>query len=91
MRVNGDRDALEQLLQQAAAGDREAFGLFYDQTSVPAYSLARLADPERPECLLSEAYAVAWHSLHQRGSHRPLPWLLAIVQQTARRSPSPTG
>ena len=98
------RDArLAALLQRSAAGDAQAFEVFYDATIVHARTLARrmLRDAELDD-VLAEAFFQAWRSAGRfdaaRGS--AMAWLLTIVrtraldllrQRQLRGLPGPTG
>ena len=55
-------EAQARLLQRVAAGDRQAFGEFYDQTSAPLFSLAVriLGDAGEAEEVLQDAFVQIW-------------------------------
>ncbi|WZH37496.1 MAG: hypothetical protein PIR02_02265 [Microbacterium enclense] len=72
------------LLARAAAGDRDAFGSFYDQTAPRIYAmLLRVHDPRRSESLLEEIYVEAWERTTSRGVP-PCPaweWLALMARR----------
>jgi RNA polymerase sigma-70 factor (ECF subfamily) len=79
--------AQAQLLQRVAAGDRQAFGDFYDQTSVPLFSLAVriLGDASEAEEVLQDAFVQIWE---KAGAFEPtlgaaFHWALSITRHRA--------
>jgi RNA polymerase sigma-70 factor, ECF subfamily len=62
--VNPTLATLSDLLVLAGAGDREAFGSFYDATAPTVYGIALEAcgDTARAEALTTEVYVAAWKS-----------------------------
>lgn len=71
------------LLVRAAAGDRDAFASFYDQTSGQVYRLALLttgaAEPAAELCRAT--YLRAWREAGRYDARTsPLAWLLALTR-----------
>jgi hypothetical protein len=88
------------LLDRIAAGDLDACGTFYDESSQLAFSIIMqiVQDSDRAEDAMVGLY-VDIRNRAQRGEHRersPLPWLIALARDAAappplRFRPAPTA
>lgn len=87
-----------ELLTRIAAGDRDAFDVFYRRFVRPVFSLAlrRLGDRGRAEDATQETFAAVWRSARSYKPERGpgAPWLYAvarnaIVDRTRSRSETP--
>jgi hypothetical protein len=81
------------LLDRIAAGDLDACGTFYDESSQLAFSLIMqiVQDRDRAEDAMVDLY-VDIRNRAQRGEHRersPLPWLIALARDAAAPRPLP--
>ena len=77
------------LVQQAVAGDREAFAAIYDRYAPRIYDFLRslLRDPDEAADALQDTFLVAGSRLHQlRDPDRLRPWLYAIARHRGLRS-----
>lgn len=80
-----DRDALTTLLLRTGQGDRDAFTMFYEQTSRRVYSLARrtIVNVEMSKDTTQDVYLTVWRDAHKYdpilGS--PLAWLMTITHR----------
>jgi RNA polymerase sigma-70 factor (ECF subfamily) len=79
--------AQARLLERIAAGDREALGEFYDQTSAPLFSLAVriLGDPGEAEEVLQDVFVQVWE---KAAAFDPVlggafHWVLSIARHRA--------
>jgi RNA polymerase sigma-70 factor (ECF subfamily) len=76
----------EVLLGRAAAGDREAFAVFYDQTSAQVYRLALVTTgaPEPAVEVCRTTYLRAWRLAGQYDARvsTPIAWLLGLARDT---------
>ncbi|WP_431935747.1 RNA polymerase sigma factor [Micromonospora sp. RP3T] len=84
-RTGDQRPELWDLLDQARAGDRDAFGRFYTATSPTIYGLIYrrvLGDRDAAADVLSEVYLAAWRTLPgiRRRAESPLAWLATIAR-----------
>jgi RNA polymerase sigma-70 factor (ECF subfamily) len=82
---NQDRDI--ELLRQIAAGDRSAFGEFYDRHSVLMFSVASriLNDPGDAEDVLQEAFVQIWEKAGNFNPKlgKPSSWAAILVRNKA--------
>ena len=83
-----DRDSADaELLRRVAAGDRTAFGEFYDRFSRPLYSTALriVQDPTEAQDVIHDAFVVVWEKAAtfetQRGS--AFSWVVTLVRNRA--------
>jgi RNA polymerase sigma-70 factor (ECF subfamily) len=83
-----DRDLADaELLRRVAAGDRAAFGQFYDRFSRPLYATAVriVGDPAEAQDILHDAFVVVWEKAgsfeSQRGS--AFSWMVTLVRNRA--------
>ena len=77
------------LVQQAVAGDRQAFAAIYDRYAARVYDFVRalLRDPDEAADVLQDTFLVAGSRLHQlRDPAKLRPWLFAIARHRALRS-----
>jgi RNA polymerase sigma-70 factor (ECF subfamily) len=78
---------LETLLDQVAAGDRQAFASIYAATSSKLFGIVLriIGDRALAEDILQEAYVKIWRnaSSYERSSGRPVTWLVAVARNTA--------
>ena len=73
------------LVEQAKAGDADAFGQLYDASvdRVYRYNFFRVADDETAEDLTSQVFLKAWENLHRFQPTGPLiAWLYSIARNT---------
>jgi RNA polymerase sigma-70 factor (ECF subfamily) len=82
---NQDRDI--ELLRQIAAGDRSAFGEFYDRHSVLMFSVASriLNDPSDAEDVMQEAFVQIWEKAGNFDPKlgKPSSWAAILVRNKA--------
>jgi RNA polymerase sigma-70 factor (ECF subfamily) len=80
-------DDLASLVQEAAAGDQDAFAALYDATASRAYGLAIsiLGDPEQAAEICRHAYLHLWtHSARfDPAQQSAISWILAVVHRQA--------
>jgi len=78
---------LAHLLSRVALGDRAAFAQLYEATSHTLLGLAYgvLANRDRAEEVLQEAYVNVWHGAgsYNPALARPMTWLINIVRHKA--------
>lgn len=76
-------DELNNLLNKAQSGDREAFGLIYDEYSQKIYKFIffRTSHKEVAEDILSETFVKAWQKISQINSSKALSaWLYQVAK-----------
>ena len=78
---------IEQLIGQAALGDRAAFGALYDATSAKLFGVALrvLKDRAAAEDALQDIYVKVWKNADRYASNglSPMTWLITIARNTA--------
>ncbi len=81
------RAALDHLLQQVAAGDRQALATVYETTRTAVYALALslLRRAEEAQDATQDTYVRLWESAHTYRPHTsPMAWLLTITRNLCR-------
>ncbi len=90
-----ESQTIEQLVQQASRGDREAFAEVYDRCVGRVYALClrMTGDPERAEELVQDSFVRAWEKLGSfRGESRFTTWLHRLtVNEVLRERRSRTA
>lgn len=83
--VRTGRVLLGEYIRRAAAGDVDAFMVFYDATCDDAYRLARchLGDADAAAGALVLTYVRAYRTAHtfEHAGRSPRAWLLSILQR----------
>lgn len=81
----------DQLMQQAAAGNRGAMDRLYSELSTPLFNyLLRLAgDPEKASDALQATFLNAWQGRASFQGHGARPWLFVIARNAAFRIHKP--
>jgi RNA polymerase sigma-70 factor (ECF subfamily) len=86
--------SLTTLLQQSAAGDRDAFMELYDATSPRVYGVAlrTLRSPVAAEKTTSAAYLELWRTARSFNPDRwrPMAWITVILHR-AMKLPAASG
>lgn len=76
-------EELNNLLTQAQSGNREAFGLIYDEYSGKIYKFIffRVGHKEVAEDILSDTFVKAWNKIDQVNSYKALSsWLYQVAK-----------
>ena len=90
--------ALDAMLAGIAAGDPQALEQLYrpTRTSVYAFALSVLKDPQDAEDVLHDCYVAVWHgAAGYRSQGKPLAWLITVARnlclQQIRRQKKTAG
>jgi len=76
----------QELVERIAAGDRQAFQLFYEQSygKVARYVNKLVSNETLAEDVLTQTYMVAWQKMGSfKGSSRLATWLIGIARNIA--------
>jgi RNA polymerase sigma factor (sigma-70 family) len=82
----GDDSNLAELVSRSKQGDRDAFGLVYEQCAPAVQALLRASLPsEQCEDLHQEVFVAAWSSLHRFDARQAfVPWVYGIARNLLR-------
>lgn len=83
MKIEAPAGELSELLRAVAGGDADALAELYRrlESSIYAFAMSRLGDPEKAAEVLHEVMLTVWRRAGVfRGRSRPLTWILGIAR-----------